>query len=84
MTDITDRANDTIEQNEKLQKEVLELKKEVVELKEHLKKYTSPQRYKKYYEENKEKIIEQKKAYNKKKNSLGLKKIIVNKDGRME
>ena len=32
-----------------------------------LKKYTAPTRYKKYYEQNKEKIIEQKKEYNKSK-----------------
>jgi uncharacterized protein YlxW (UPF0749 family) len=60
-------SSDIIEQNEKLQKEVSELKKEVIELKEHLKKYTAPTRYKKYYEQNKEKIIEQKKDYQKNK-----------------
>ena len=36
--------------------------KENEELKEHLKKYTAPKAYKKYYEKNKDKIIE----YNKK------------------
>lgn len=36
--------------------------KENEDLKEHLKKYTAPKAYKKYYEKNKDKIIE----YNKK------------------
>ncbi len=47
-----------ITQNEINQK----LIKENEELKEHLKKYTAPKAYKKYYEKNKDKIIE----YNKK------------------
>ena len=56
-----------VKENEKLREEVSELKKEIETLKEHLKKYTAPTRYKKYYEQNKEKIIEQKKEYNKSK-----------------
>jgi len=36
------------------------LEQENIQLKERLKKYTNPQRQKKYYEENKDKII----AYN--------------------
>jgi hypothetical protein len=38
------------------------LNKEIDDLKEHLKKYTAPERNKKYYEKHKEKIIEQVKA----------------------
>ena len=64
---MTDTSINIIEQNEKLQKEVLKLKKEVDELKEHLKKYTAPARNKKYYDQNREKIIEQKKEYQKNK-----------------
>jgi len=46
-----------------------DLSKENQELKEHLKKYTAPKGNKKYYEKNKEKIIEyNKKYYEKKKN----------------
>jgi uncharacterized protein YlxW (UPF0749 family) len=39
-----------------LQEENEKLKNELEETKEHLKKYTSPDRCKKYYEENKEKL----------------------------
>lgn len=59
-----------------LEKENDKLKNELVETKEHLKKYTSPDRCKKYYEENKEKLLtkmkenpipsEKRKEYNKK------------------
>lgn len=57
---MTDTSINIIEQNEKL-------KKEIDDLKEHLKKYTAPTRNKKYYEQNREKIIEQKKEYQKNK-----------------
>lgn len=59
-----------------LEEENEKLKKQLEETKDHLKKYTSPNRCKKYYEENKEKIIasikenpieaEKRKEYNKK------------------
>lgn len=42
-----------------------ELKKSVEELEERLKAYTSTHRQKKYYEKNKEQIIEKTKEYNK-------------------
>lgn len=40
-----------------LEEENEKLKNELQETKEHLKKYTSPDRCKKYYEENKEKLL---------------------------
>ena len=59
-----------------LEEENKNLKFELQETKEHLKKYTSPDRCKKYYEENKEKLhtkmkenpipSEKRKEYNKK------------------
>ena len=58
-----------------LEEENEKLKFELQETKEHLKKYTSPDRSKKYYEENKEKLLtkmkenpipsEKRKEYNK-------------------
>ena len=56
-----------IEQNNQLIKENESLKQENIKLKENLKKYTAPTRYKKYYENNREKILEQKKIYLKRK-----------------
>lgn len=44
---------------------VKELEKQNEELKQHLKKYTSHQGGKKYYEKNRETIIERNKEYNK-------------------
>ena len=46
------------------------LKKENEDLKIRLKKYTSPARYKKYYEKNKDKLLEKNKEYKK---SIGYK-----------
>lgn len=40
-----------------LQNEILSLKQENEQLKEHLKKYTNPDRKKKYYEAHKEEIL---------------------------
>lgn len=61
---------------EELTNKIIELEKENTELKEHLKKYTAPTRSKKYYENNKEKLLtkmketgiasEKRKEYNKK------------------
>ena len=53
----------------KTQEEIInKLIKDNEELKEHLKKYTAPKGNKKYYEKNKEKIIEyNKKSYHSKK-----------------
>ena len=66
---LLDKINILEEENEKL-------KIELRDTKEHLKKYTSPDRCKKYYEENKEKLLtkmketpipsEKRKEYNKK------------------
>ena len=52
---------------EALQKENAELKQELEELKEKLKKYTNPDRCKSYYQKNKEKIIQNVKAYQERK-----------------
>ncbi len=53
--------------------ENIQLKEENKLLSEHLKKYTAPERNKKYYENHKETIIDKVKEYNKK-NSDVLKK----------
>ena len=45
------------EENQILKNENAELKKELEQIKEHLKKYTSPERNKKYYNEHKKEII---------------------------
>ena len=50
---------------ETLNEENKELKKRIEELEERLKTYTSTHRQKKYYEKNKEQIIEKTKEYNK-------------------
>jgi hypothetical protein len=47
------------------EKKIKELEEKINNLSEHLKKYTSHKGSKKYYEKNKEKIIETVKAYNK-------------------
>ena len=44
-------------ENQLLKMEIERLKKELEETKEHLKKYTSPERNKKYYNEHKKEII---------------------------
>jgi len=63
------------EQYKKTQEDIInKLIDENRELKEHLKKYTAPKGNKKYYEKNKEKIIE----YNKK--SYHDKKLKINND----
>jgi hypothetical protein len=64
-----------IKENKLLREENEKLKTELQETKEHLKKYTSPNRCKKYYKENKEKLLtkmkenpissEKRKEYNK-------------------
>ena len=46
-----------------LKQENEELKNKVIELEERLKKYTAPQRHKKYYENHKEEILEKQKEY---------------------
>jgi hypothetical protein len=40
-----------------------ELKNTIIELNEKLKKYTAPQRHKKYYENHKEELLEKMKKY---------------------
>ena len=42
---------------------IIELENKNNDLSEHLKKYTSPQRYKKYYEEHKQELINKNKEY---------------------
>jgi len=58
---------------EELQQENIKLKellddreKQIEELKMKLKKYTNPQRNKKYYEKNKDKLLEKSKEYHEK------------------
>lgn len=46
-----------------LRNENADLKKQIALLEEKLKKYTNPQRNKKYYENHKEELIEQAKQY---------------------
>ncbi len=53
---------------ETLKKRVAELETELELTKQHLKKYTAPNRNKKYYEENKEEILEKNKIYKEKVN----------------
>jgi regulator of replication initiation timing len=50
-----------------LEEENQQLKLENAHLKEQLKKYTNPQSFKTYYEKNKDKILEQQRAYKKEK-----------------
>ena len=45
-----------------LEEKVVLLETELVETKDHLKKYTAPTRGKKYYEKNKDKLLENMKA----------------------
>jgi predicted nuclease with TOPRIM domain len=45
------------QENKELKEKVKSLEQENIQLKERLSKYTNPQRNKKYYEENKDKII---------------------------
>lgn len=47
---------------------IQERDKEIAELKEHLKKYTAPKRNIKYYEKNKDIILQKNKEYKKKTN----------------
>jgi len=47
-----------VKENQLLKAEIEIIKKELIETKEHLKKYTAPSYKKKYYENNKEKILE--------------------------
>jgi phosphoglycerol transferase MdoB-like AlkP superfamily enzyme len=53
---------------ETLKKRVAELEAELELTKQHLKKYTAPNRNKKYYEENKDIILEKNKLYKEKTN----------------
>jgi len=52
-----------LNENTLLKNKVCDLEKEIIELKEHLKKYTAPTRYKKYYENHKEEILQRNKEY---------------------
>ena len=55
---------------EELRKENDELKKEIIELKERLSKYSNPSRAKKYYEANKDKLLEKRAERYKKEKEL--------------
>lgn len=50
-----------------LEEQNQQLKSENERLKEQLKKYTNPKSFKTYYEKNKDKILEQQRAYKKEK-----------------
>jgi hypothetical protein len=54
---------DLLTKLKKLEEENIILKNDLEECKEHLKKYTSPSRNKKYYTNNKEKILSKQKSY---------------------
>jgi len=53
-----------LEENNILKEKILLLENENIELKENLKKYTSPNRNKKYYENHKDEIKQKIKEYN--------------------
>ena len=55
--------NDIIIENKLLKEENEKLKLEIFELNEKLKKYTNSQGHKKYYEKNKNIVIEKSKTY---------------------
>lgn len=55
-------------ENETLKQQIINLNMEIEELKDHLKKYTSPTRAKKYYQNHKEDINKKNKEYKKKTN----------------
>jgi hypothetical protein len=57
-----------INENILLKNKINELEKEITELKEHLKKYTAPTRYKKYYENHKDELLQKNKEYREKNN----------------
>jgi len=57
-----------MDENILLKNKINELENEIIELKEHLKKYTAPKRYKKYYENHKEELLQKNKEYIKKTN----------------
>ena len=65
--------NNIIEENNKLIKENNELKDKIIQLSEHLKKYTAPERYKKYYQNHKEELNKKANEY-KQKNKDKIKK----------
>ena len=52
-----------LDENNKLKEKIIILQLELQETKEHLKQYTAPSRSKKYYENNKEEIIQKVKEY---------------------
>ena len=57
-----------MDENILLKNKINELEKEIIELKEHLKKYTAPTRYKKYYENHKEELLQKNREYREKNN----------------
>lgn len=52
----------SFEEYEKVLQKTKELENKIIELEQHLKKYTAPNRSKKYYKEHKEEIIAQAKS----------------------
>jgi len=54
---------DIIKENQILKEEIEKLKLEINELNEKLKKYTNSQGHKKYYEKNKNTVMEKSKSY---------------------
>ena len=73
-----------IDENILLKNKINELEKEISELKEQLKKYTAPSRYKKYYENNKEELLQKNKEYIKKTNYFENYEYTVSPDKRKE
>ena len=59
-----------LDENNELKQKIILLQLELQETKEHLKQYTAPSRSKKYYENNKEEIIQKVKEYKQAKNYI--------------
>ena len=60
--------DENMDENILLKNKINKLEKEIIELKEHLKKYTAPTRYKKYYENHKEELLQKNREYREKNN----------------
>ena len=58
--------DENMDENILLKNKINKLEKEIIELKEHLKKYTAPTRYKKYYENHKEELLQKNREYREK------------------
>lgn len=73
-----------MDENILLKNKINELEKIIIELKEHLKKYTSPSRNKKYYQNHKEELLQKNKEYIKKTNYFENYEYVVSPDKKKE